>query len=383
MRILWHSVPPLIPTGYGTQTKIMLRLLRNMGHDVALSCSTGMTGTTIMWEGIKVFPESGHITRYGMDVVALHAKHWKADVVWSWVDAFVIPEAEAKKLNWFAWAPIDSDPVMVRNVKPLQACKWTAAPSRWGVRMLNDAGFKDAEFLPCMHDPAVFYPMDKGEARTQFSKPINRDLAGKFLVNVVSANSSDRKNYPAIFEAWKKFSDAHSDALLYIHADMTGYFSAGSDLVEMAKLYKCNPDSVVFVSQWEYITGQIGEDYLNLLYNASDLHLNCCFGEGFGLPIMDAQAAGCPTLVPAFSASNEVGLCFKVSRGRMMHTVPGAFQFLVDPEAVADKLDQVYYSKIGDEERRRISQAANPWRIENVRQEHLAPLLKRLERDLK
>jgi len=34
MRILWHSVKPNIPTGYGTQTKLFVQGLCKRGYDV-------------------------------------------------------------------------------------------------------------------------------------------------------------------------------------------------------------------------------------------------------------------------------------------------------------------------------------------------------------
>lgn len=388
MKILWHSVLPLISTGYGTQTKLFVRQLKKLGHEVAISCSCGAPMTTMVWEGVRCFPDSGHVNKYGVDMVQTHAERWGADVVWSWLDAFVIPVDVAKKLNnWAAWVPVDSDPLMVKNIKPLEAVRWRIAPTRWGVKMLENAGLKDVMFLPCAHDPMVFYPMsDQPAAKKEFGRVIKKDLTGKFLVNVVSANSGGRKNFQAIFQAWKMFQATHPDALLYLHTDITGYFSGGSDLIEMAKTYGVENESICFVSQWEYDTGQLGDDYLNLLYNASDAHLNCCYGEGFGLPIMDAQAAGCPTVVPNFAAASEVGLCYKVKKGQMYSTVPGALQFMVDPDAVVEQLEMVYsYRDNPDnpEHRHLIHEFTTPWQIDNVVEDNLIPILDRMGKELK
>ena len=389
---MWHSCKPTIASGYGTQTKIMVRALRKLGHEVAISCSCGTTMATELWDGIMCFPDSGHIGKYGMDVVQTHAQRWGADVVWSWLDAFVIPPDVATKLgNWAAWVPVDSEPVMVRNVKPLESVRWRMAPTKWGVRMLEDAGLKRVMLLPCAHDPAQFHATSHVAAKAEFGKVINKDLTGKYLVNVVSANSAERKNFQAIFAAWKLFSANHPEALLYLHTDVTGYFSAGQDLTALAKLYGVENDSVCFVSQWEYNTGQLGEDYLALMYNASDLHLNCCFGEGFGLPIMDAQACGCPTVVPDFAAAGEIGLCYKVRRGNRYSTVPGAFQLMVDPEAVASAMELAYYARrnmmeevnegIEQHERNMLSKATAPWQVDNVVANHLMPILKQIADD--
>jgi len=381
LKILWHSVPPMVPTGYGSQTKLLLRRFQQLGHEVAVSCVTGAPLTTLVWEGIKLFPDSGHHGKYGIDMVKTHADRWGADLVISWIDAFSIAPEIASKLNWCAWVPVDSDPMMVRNVKPLQACKWTMAPTNWGVKMLQDAGLSPF-LMPCAYDSRMFFPMGSvAEAKKEFGKLINKDLEGKFLVNVVSANAGGRKNYQAIFQAWKKFHEQQPDTLLYLHTDITGYFTGGNDLIEMAKLYGVKDGSVFYVTQWEYSTGQFGEDYLNLAYNASDVHLNCCYGEGFGLPIMEAQASGCPTIVPAFAAANEIGFYRKITKGNMYATVPGAFQFMVDPDDVVNQLHTAYVDRLSVD-RKEISRRTIPWQIDNVVKNYWKPVLEQIKGSL-
>jgi glycosyltransferase involved in cell wall biosynthesis len=360
----------------------MVRELKKLGHEVAISSSVGMPCTTLVWEGVRCFPDSGHLNQYGMDIIKTHYLQWGADIVISWLDAFAIPAEVAKDIgNWAAWIPVDSEPLMVRNIPALKECHWRIAPTRWGKQMLEDAGFENVMLLPCAYDPAVAHPLEKGSAaaREDFGKVIKKDLSGKFLVNVVSANSADRKNYQAIFSAWKIFHDRHPDALLYIHSDITGYFSSGHNLLEMARLHGVADDSVLFCSQWEYVTGQFGDDYLNLMYNASDVHLNTCYGEGFGLPIMEAQAAGCPTIVPDFAAASEVGLCYKVSKGVMRNTVPGAFQFMVDPNAVVEALELSYDARGKKELRMAAAELSKPWQVQNVVQDYLIPVLNRMK----
>lgn len=384
MRVLWHSCNPRIGTGYGTQTALMVREIQKLGHDVAISASVGATCVTELWNGIKVFPDSGHVGKYGMDSVRMHYKKWGADVVISWLDAFVIPSDVAKELNWAAWVPVDSEPLMLRNIEPLKATRWQFAPTNWGVKMLKDAGFKNADILPCAYDPSIFSVMpDRAKARKEFSRLINQDLTGKYLINVVSCNAGGRKNFQAIFAAWSVFKKMHPDALMYIHTDITGYYTGGSDLKEMARVYGVDDDRMLFVAQWEYNTGQLGQNYLNLLYNASDLHLNCCYGEGFGLPIMDAQAAGCPTVVPAFAAANETGFCYKVVEGEMYATVPGAMQFMVSPEAVVNEMNRAYDDKCVFSDRVALSYRTTPWQIEYVSRNYLKPILRNIEGDLK
>ena len=273
---------------------------------------------------------------------------------------------------------------MKRNTVPLKACKWAIAPTRFGQRVMKEAGIADVLYVPCAFDPAVMYKssISRDILRKQFGDILKKDLTGKFLVNVVSANSGKRKNFPAIFEAWKKFSSTHPDALLYLHTEVTGLWGDGDDLPGMMELYGIEDKSVVIVNQYAYNTGQIGSDYLNLLYNVSDVHLNCCVGEGFGLPIMDAQACGCPTIVPDFAGAGEVGCGQKITEGVKRPLVPGGFQFEVDVDMVAYELDCAYDRK-GDGWREEAVERSADYRIANVMEKYMIPTLAKIQGELK
>jgi glycosyltransferase involved in cell wall biosynthesis len=359
--------------------------LKEAGHDVSISCSTGLFSSVEVWNGIRIYPHSNHVDAYGTDIVAEHAKHLESDIVWSWLDAFVLRTAEIKKVKWAAWVPVDSDPLMSRNVDPLKACRWVIGPTRFAQRILKEAGIADPLYVPCAYDQTAMYQRqdDREELKRRLGIILNKNLDGKFLVNVVAANSGERKNFPAIFAAWEKFHRRHPDALLYLHTEVTGHWGNGEDLASMMKLYEIENESVVIVSQWHYNTGQIGNDYLNLLYNASDVHLNSCVGEGFGLPIMDAQACGCPTIVPDFAAAGEIGFGLKVSKGTYRPLVPGAFQFMVDDDAVVLALEEAYSRRNDNRWRTEMAELAKDYSLPVVMEKHMKPVLSRIEGELK
>src|SRR5690606_17951882 len=45
---------------------------------------------------------------------------------------------------------------------------------------------------------------------------------------------------------------------------------------------------------------------LNKLYNAADVFILPSAGEGFGVPVIEAQASGCPVIVTDFTAQTEL-----------------------------------------------------------------------------
>lgn len=340
MKILWHSCSPLIPSGYGSQTALIVPRLKAAGHEVAISCHAGQFGAVTEWQGIRLFPHSSYPAQYGMDIVEHHASHFKPDICISWMDAFALQVSKISNLPWAAWVPVDSWPLMKRNIEPLKACKWIIAPTEWGRTAIEKVELKVDVVIPCAYDPAMYYPIDcpMAELRAELSKVINVEIGDKFLVNVVSANSGVRKNFSAVLESWGEFHANHPNSMLFLHTDPTGYFFQGENLNDVTEAMRIDKTSVFFPPQWEYVCGTIGTDFLNLLYNCSDLHLNTCLGEGFGLPILDAQAAGCSVLTPRFGAAMEINQKKMLVGGRMIYSVPGALQFEVSVESLVKRL---------------------------------------------
>jgi len=69
-------------------------------------------------------------------------------------------------------------------------------------------------------------------------------------------------------------------------------------------------------------TKGIGREFLNKLYNLSDLYVTTHGGEGFGLPIAESMACGVPfvatncTSMPEFAGNDKRGLLAKVDTNK-------------------------------------------------------------------
>jgi len=377
MKILWHSANPTIPSGYGVSTKLLVPALARQ-HEVVISCHAGLFGAVQVWNGIRMLPHSNYPAQYGMDLIEHHAAHFHPDVCISWLDAFVLQPAKIKPLPWCAWVPVDSWPLMKQNIEPLKACRWIVAPTQWGKTAIEKVGLKVDEVIPCPFDPQKFFPMDAtmAQRRADLSRVLGTEIGDKFLVNVVSANAGKRKNFEAILTAWGLFHKQCPESLLFLHTDPTGYFFQGENLNDMAVALGVDSESVLFPAQWEYVVGAIGEDFLNLLYNCSDLHLNCCHGEGFGIPILEAQAAGCPALTPAFGAAKEINKMKMLLDGDPFYGVPGGLQFAVDAHKLVEQL--FHFSSRLEKRilrdpawRRQVSAAVNEFSVATVAEQWL------------
>src|SRR4029077_9089582 len=74
VKILWHSnaPAPMSNTGYGNQTALSPPRFRNAGHDIAISCMTGMSGFPSEWDGIPLLPAG--LGMYSADILEPHAR---------------------------------------------------------------------------------------------------------------------------------------------------------------------------------------------------------------------------------------------------------------------------------------------------------------------
>lgn len=379
MRILWHSVKPNIPSGYGVQTNLFIRALSERGIDVDVSCAAGLWGAVekIVHKGkeIRIFPHSAHGAKYGQDMVKEHFKNSGADIVFSFQDVFVFDVNVVKSLPWYAWTPIDSTPVMSHNRPVLDVCKGILVPTQWGRQVLIQSGYLQAVYLPCAYSKEQYFLMDKSEAIAKVSKLFNIDLSEKKLFNVVSCNSGTRKNLSVLFEAWAEVQKL-SDVYLYIHTDPSGYFNSGVDLFEVMKLYKIDESRILFPPPWHYACGALGSDFLNLIYNASVAHINVCAGEGFGVPIVEAQAAGCPVIAPAFGGAGEVVKCGAFLNGILINSVPGALQIL---PRFQDLVEGIQLILSFQESREYIAEGVKQYEINEVVDNYFMPWLRGLE----
>ena len=65
-------------------------------------------------------------------------------------------------------------------------------------------------------------------------------------------------------------------------------------------------DKCIVVDQYRYTAGLVTEQDLNDWYGCIDVLLASTYGEGFGLPIVEAMAAGVPVITTRCSSMEEL-----------------------------------------------------------------------------
>ena len=175
--------------------------------------------------------------------------------------------------------------------------------SRFGERMLTDAGL-DPLYVPHGVETDVFRPRRDIVRKTRASMGVPEDA---FVVGMVAANKGNgpaRKGFSEAMQAFARFRQERPDAHLYMHTEVTGREQG----VPIGRLMaQCGvPEEAVSFTQQIHLDIGIDAKSIAPMYSAFDVLLNPAYGEGFGIPIVEAQACGVPVIVTDCSAMTEL-----------------------------------------------------------------------------
>lgn len=377
MRILWSSNSPWTSSGYGIQTKLIVPRLADR-HPVALFCWYGLEGGIIHWNSIPCYPKAGHL--YGVDILPLHAAHFKADIVITLIDAWVQePQTWPPSLRWVPYFPIDHQPIPPLVRQKVDRAFARIVFSRYAQEEMEKAGL-DCFYAPHAVDASVYRPIDREEARTRTGLPKD-----KFLVGMVAANKGfpSRKSLPECMQAFALLHARHPDTFLYLHTTqgLNGQYQ-GVNLPEMAAALGIE-DSVGYVDPYSNHLG-VPEEMMRYIYNSFDVLLNPSMGEGFGVPILEAQACGVPVIVGDWTSMPELLFAgWKIEKGEAAktYTLMASYMYTPSPHAIADRLEAAYNLSSGEREKMRAEarRRAMEYDINRVMLEYWYPTLDRIQ----
>lgn len=313
MRFLIHGNAPTVKTGYGVQGAYLAEHLRDAGHEVAFSNTYGVQGSIQSWHGIRIYPQG--IDYQGNDVLHLHAGHFfeGADPEDCWIvvltDVWALTTPMLQDFNVMSWVPIDhlpAPPAVLEFFRNSGAIP--IAMSRFGEQMLTVKGY-DPVYIPLSVDTQIFKPtrlIDYNGVTLS-----GRELMGvpddKFIVGMVAMNkgwAKDRKGFNEAFQAFGHFVEDHPDAVLYVHSEKFGG-AEGIDLKVLAAHAGISDANLVWADQYAYRVGYTPE-MMAAVYTAMDVLLAPSHGEGFCVPLIEAQACGTPVIATNFSAQAEL-----------------------------------------------------------------------------
>lgn len=299
--------------------------------------------------------------------------------VWPLPQNFGAMVEEAGAGGWYPYAPIDHEPCPAVIANRLAFSKIPLAMSMFTVRSITSAvPNKVPWYLPHVVDTSIFQPLK--DAPQMFDPK-------KFVVGMVAMNMSnvDRKGFQPAIRTFAKFEKNHPDAMLYLHCNPLKINESGQDLISFAKALNtgfARPDPLAM--EWG-----IGPQMLAGIYNGFDVLLAPSKGEGFGVPLIEAQACGIPVITTDFTATAELG------QNGWLIPVAGkdwmaadSWQARPDEDAILNALEDAYDMKHSHPEqwvdkKMAAFEFAQQYNIKAVTEKYLAPLLDMVEHEPK
>lgn len=299
MKVLVHAPCPWWPTGMGGQADLLGRMLSQLGHEAIFS-AVGQAWAASEWRGSLVLPAGPSMPNLPTTAALIrNAELVDPDLVLALTDPWTLLGEELRELPLVAITNVSHDPLspmIEQSFVESQAVP--VAITRWGQSVMAQAGLDNALYLPHAVDCELFRPGDRSAARAGLGLP-----ESAFVVGIVAMNRrGNRKGLREGLEAFARFQRQHPDAILYLHSSP----SDGEDLTGLVEqlgigqaIHWPDPDA--------YALGLYGPAAMaETVYPAMNVLLHPSWGEGFGLPIIEAQACGVPVIATDFGAMAEL-----------------------------------------------------------------------------
>ena len=205
----------------------------------------------------------------------------------------------------------------------------------------------------------------------------------------------DRKGFGDMAQALTVFMSRHPDAYLYVHSLTEGY--DGINLPFLFRVVNAPADRIRFGDQRAILKARISDEDMAAIYSSFDVLMATSRGEGFGLPVLEAQACGVPVIVSNWTAQPELigdpwdfG-SYKAERrpsGWMVSITPdydakqGAFFGKPDIGEAILALEDAYARRGSSEMSQAAIAKASEYSADRVFAEHWRPILQEMENEL-
>ncbi len=340
MKIMWSSNAPWAPSGYGVQTRDLLYRFITDGWQTACSCFYGLEGGFLNLGGLACYPKIGE--PYGGDALLLHSREFGADVAFTFQDIWPVNATNlfsmAAERRWIPYLPVDWYPVPENIVQRVSHAYRVVTISKFGQKALLEKGVQ-SELILEGTDIDIFKPMNRSEIRKELGIP--DDI---FLFGMVAANKDNppRKCFQHCMDAFMMFLKNHPKSALYFQTLLEQ--DGGFNIVQYAK-HLGILDKVFFPPPYQYLY-KSPHPIVAKIYNTFDVLLNPSNSEGFGLPIIEAQACGIPVItndwasMPELIIPEKTGLLTK--RGYSVWSPNGAYKTEPDVDSIHECMEKLF-----------------------------------------
>jgi glycosyltransferase involved in cell wall biosynthesis len=298
-------------TGFARVTENVLQRICDHYEVVVLSHNWWGDPTPLQSK-YKMYPSSNRFQTapFGEDRIREVVEREKPDIVFSINDMWIINEQykrikdlhDQKLFKFVGYAPMDS--YGWTGCLDETANDWDAVISytEFGAYEFIRGGIKKPiTIIPHGITKDQFYPIDKAEARKRLG--LRDDI---FIVFNGNRNQF-RKRIDITIEGFAKFAKDKPDTQLYLHM---GLKDQGWDIMPLfARAMEregIDPNGRIILTAQTQGPPNVEVDMLNNIYNAVDIGVNTCKGEGWGLVSHEHAACQVAQVVPDHTSCKEI-----------------------------------------------------------------------------
>lgn len=309
-----YSNSPEAQSGYGRQMEQLVKRAAKAGARVGVACNFGQEGEIRKKkypEGtVTLYPKS--YAGYSVDMLPVHFEHFKMksdspNMLMTLYDTWVLLDNEKlDKYEIHSWTPIDHSTV------PQAVAKWIRKDNVHPIAMSPDGQAQmesigvSTPYIPHTIETNVYKPGQKvdGVSGKKFFGAEGRFVFGMVAANKANAGIVHRKAYAENILAFAQHLKKHPDSLLYIHAEVSNQMQ-GFDLLRLLQINKIPPESVIFPDSIRLRYG-FSDQEMAAIYEGMDCLLAPSYGEGFQVPLIEAQAVGTKVIASNYTAPKDL-----------------------------------------------------------------------------
>jgi glycosyltransferase involved in cell wall biosynthesis len=213
--------------------------------------------------------------------------------------------AHPSTFKWVHWGTLDSEPLDFYSRESLNWMHYCFFHSHFAAiecKLVNPALMGEVVY-PSV-DPKIFHKIkDKQALKAKYK-------LNEFNVLICNARGQQRKNVPMLLDAFKEVLKEVPNTVLILSSGISNTKTDNNQLDGY--------DLERFVSELgltDYVLlprsvnkGPINDETLNIQYNLADINILPSWGEGFGLPFIEAGISEVPSIGFDHSAVHEVVL---------------------------------------------------------------------------
>jgi len=312
--VLIYSNSPKTPSGYGRQTAQLVEKMKRHGINVAVSCNFGQQGDfgiyKTKWGDVTLYPQ-GYVG-YSQEMIAPNFQHFTRDsdrpgMVLTLFDTWILnDQKDLENLNIHSWTPVDHtflaegvrQWLAKKNVKPI-------AMSPDGQQQMKQMEI-EAPYIPHTIDQTIYKPGQKIDGMT--GREWLKIPEDGYIFGMVSANKANkyihRKAFAEAIMAFSFHVKQNPNSYLYIHSEWSNV-TGGFDLMRLLKIHGVPLDNVRFPDNLRFRYG-FSDAEMAAIYEGMDCLFAPSYGEGFMVPLIEAQSLGCRVITVNYTAPKDL-----------------------------------------------------------------------------